>query len=267
MSLASILAYLEPEHAGSTLKLAALAAKALDAHIDALVVKPDPLDYIPVMGEAMTGDLVEQMMAQTEKAGAERATAVRAHFDAAMLTERAVFLEVIGREADIIAQEGRTRALTVLSCGSDRQAISAALFETGRPALLAPVQPMTSIGQRVAVFWSDSQEAARAVWGALPFLREARQVQVITVGDDPAASDSLDRIMGGLKNAGVQAVSKLIEPDNDVDSALLVDAAAAMDADLIVMGAYSHSRLQEFVFGGVTHSVLDNLARPVFMAH
>lgn len=269
MALASILALIDPRHGEATLKAAALVGHALGAPIDAIVIKPDPRDSIPAIGEAMTGDLVEQVMAQAEKAGAERALAARTIFDAAALDDQATFLEVVGREEAVIAREGRARALTLLPCGGggETQAIGAALFETGRPALIAPLHAVSSIGKRAVIFWKDSQEAARAIWEATPILRQADQVRIVTVGDDLAASQSLDRMAAGLARAGIPAERKLIEPGNGDDSARLIDDAAEMDADLIVMGAYSHSRLRELVFGGVTLDILDNLARPVFMAH
>lgn len=272
MSLPTILALVDPAHGAATLKLAGLASGVLGAAVDAVVIKPDPRDAIPAIGEAMTGDLVAQVMASAEAAGNERAVVARALFDAQPPGENAAFVEATGREDSVIAREGRARAMTVLPCGGvrdgDTQAIGAALFETGRPTLIAPLHEAQSVGKRVAIFWKDSQEAAKAVWAAIPFLRQAEVVKVFTVGDDAVSSAALDRIVAGLHRAGVSAAeANLIGPDRSADSDQLVDAAAAMDADLIVMGAYSHSRLQELVFGGVTQDMLESLARPVLMAH
>lgn len=271
MSLATILALVDPKHGAATLNLAALAAKALDAPIDAIVIKPDPVDSIPAIGEAMTGDLVEQFMAETERAGNELATAARSVFDAAKLGDGAAFKDVVGREGNVIAREGRAHAMTVLPCGGitsgDTAAIGSALFETGRPTLIAPLQMTSSVGTRIAIFWKDNEEAAKAVWSALPFLYQADEVRIFTVGDGLSEAESLERIVGGLARAGIQAEGLLIDPEKGADSVLLIDAAAEMDADLIVMGAYSHNRLQELIFGGVTLDMLDGLARPVFMAH
>lgn len=271
MSLSTVLALIDPEHGAATLKLAALASETLGAPVDGIVVKPDPRDSIPAIGEAMTGDLVAQVMQETERAGADMATKSRGLFDAAGLGEAARFFEATGRVETVVAQEGRTRAMTVLPCGGvgegDTRAIGAALFDTGRPTLIAPLHEVKSVGKRAAVFWKDSQEAANAVWSAVPFLRTADEVTLFTVGDDLAAAKALERLADGLARAGVKADSKLIEPGPGGDSAQLVDAASEMDADLIVMGAYSHSRLQELIFGGVTQDMLDSLARPVLMAH
>ena len=271
MSLATILALVEPKHGDATLRLAALAAEALAAPLDVMVIKPDPRDAVPAVGVAITADFVEQVMAQAEKAGAERAKVSRAIYDAAGLGDQARFIEAVGREEAVIAAEAKVRALTVLPCGGvgagDTEAIGAALFETGRPVLVAPSFPVRSFRTRVAIFWKESPEAAKAVWSALPLLRQAEEVRVFTVGDDAASSASQQRLLGGLTRAGVSAEATLLEPGDEPDGDLLIGSAANMDADLVVMGAYSHSRLRELVFGGVTISILDGLPRPVFMAH
>lgn len=271
MSLPTVLALFDATHGAATLKLAALAGKALSAPIDALLVNPDPREAIPMIGEAVSGDLVSQVMDNAEAANAERAKNAKAVFEAADLGSTATYKAVAGNAETIIAREGRVRALTMLSCdhatGDRSGAIGAALFETGRPILIAPHNPVESLGKRIAIFWKESPEAAKAVWAAIPFLRQADQVKVFSVGDDAPTKASLERIGAGLKRATIAAETVLINPKGADDSQKLIDAANDMNADMIVMGAYSHSRLQEFIFGGVTRDVLDGLARPVFMAH
>jgi len=271
MSLPVILALVDPANGAATLKLAGLASDILNAAVDAIVIKPDPRDSIPAIAEAMTGDMITQIMASTEAAGAERAVAVRALYDAAPPGKTAAFIEVVGREDFVIASEGRARALTVLPSSDTRDgdtlAIGAALFETGRPALIAPPQAVESVGKRVAIFWKDSKEAAAAVWASVPFLRQAELVKVLTVGDDAMSAASLERIGAGLLRAGVITEREMISPKGGIDTDLLVDAATSMDADLIVMGAYSRSRIREQIFGGVTQDMLETLARPVLMSH
>lgn len=271
MSLPVILALIDPANGAATLKLAGLASDALDAAVDAIVIKPDPRDSIPAIAEAMTGDMITQIMASAETMGTDRAAKARALFEANPPGKNAAFIETVGREDSIIAREGRTRALTVLpasnSSDGETLAIGAALLETGRPALIAPPHAVESVGKRVAIFWKDSKEAAAAVWAAAPFLRQAELVKVFTVGNDAASTAALDRIGAGLKRAGVSAELEAINPKSGMDVDLLAEAARSMNADLIVMGAYSRSRLREQIFGGVTQEMLETLARPVLMAH
>ena len=271
MSLATVLAVFDPIHGPATLKLAELVSERLGAPVDALVINPDPREAIPMIGDAISGDIVTQVIDTAEAANQEREVVAKALFDAAPPGEAATFAAATGHESTIIAREGRAHGLTLLSCAGaaeDRGSIiSAALFETGRPVLLAPLQSVETVGKRIAIFWKECPEAAKAVWASIPFLRQADEVTVFTVGDDRASETALDRIGAGLKRAGIDVKTQMLGPKASDDSARLIDAANDMDADLIIMGAYSHSRLQEFVFGGVTREILDGLARPVFLAH
>lgn len=271
MSLATILAVFDPEHGPATLKLAKLAGERLAAPVDAIVINPDPHEAIPMIGDAISGEIVTHVIATAEAANQEREVVAKTVFDAAALSDNATFAAATGYESTIVSCEGRTRGLTLLSGASAAEGrssvISAALFETGRPVLLAPLQPVETVGKRVAIFWKECPEAAKAVWAAIPFLRQADDVKIFSVGDDKPSQVALERIGAGLIRAGINVKTEMLSPGKGADASCLIDAAGEMEADLIVMGAYSHSRLQEFIFGGVTREILDGLARPVFMAH
>jgi len=271
MSLSSILALVDAAHGAATLKVAGLASAALGAPVDALVVKRDPRDAIPMVGEGLSGDLVQQIMDSAEADANAAAAAAKKVFDGWPPHVDASLTEIVGRTADVIGRVGRVHGLTVLPCGgasdSVTEAIDAALFTTGRPTLVAPLHEVQSVGTRCAIFWNDSAESARAVWGGLPFLRLAKQVTAFAVNEDFDGDDALGRLVDGLGRAGVKATAQAIEPDGSGAASQLIDAAAAMDADLVLMGAFTHSRLRELVLGGVTQSMLEGLARPTLLAH
>ena len=113
------------------------------------------------------------------------------------------------------------------------------------------------------VAWNGSREAARAVKDALPFLVDAEAVTVVAAGEDAAAS--LEPITALLKRHGAPVTAKQIEPGSGAGATLL-DAAAAERADLLVMGAYGHSRLREIVLGGATREVLRGARIPVLLS-
>lgn len=271
MSLSSILALIDARHGAATLKVAGLASATVGAPVNALIVKRDARDAIPMVGEGLSGDLVQQIMDSAEADANEAAAAAKAVFDKWPATAQTTLTEVTGRVGDVLANIGRVHGLSVLPCGGldqgNTEAIDAALFRTGRPALVAPLHEVDSVGKRAAIFWNDSPEAAKAVWGAIPFLRAAETVTAFTVGDDTDVDAALQRLVAGLARAGVEADAVTIAPDSNGAPAQLVDAAAAMDSDLVVMGAFTHSRLRELVLGGVTQNMLESLARPTFMAH
>lgn len=145
--------------------------------------------------------------------------------------------------------------------------VEAILLEVGRPALLALGRAHEQLGDRVAVFWRCTPPTSHAVAAAMPFLKEAKAVSLICVGesnDDPSvgrAKDWLERHDVNVK------VDRRRVAEGSTVGATLVGAAGKFEADMIVMGAYGHSRLREWVLGSVTRHVLQNAERPVLTCH
>ena len=119
------------------------------------------------------------------------------------------------------------------------------------------------------VCWDGSRAATRAIADAMPFLEKAKQVEVVVVGNKPPKSDEVPGADLGqhLARHGVKVdVKRITSPDIDVASTIL-SYAADSSADMIVMGGYGHSRLREFVLGGVTRGILESMTVPVLMSH
>jgi nucleotide-binding universal stress UspA family protein len=125
------------------------------------------------------------------------------------------------------------------------------------------------VGRRALIAWNGRREAARAVHDALPLLTDAEQTVVLTVGAEPsdAEADPAAEILRhlGRHDLPVRAAHE-VETDLDIAD-ILLNRAAESGADLLVMGAYGHSRLREFVLGGATRSILRQMTLPVLMAH
>jgi nucleotide-binding universal stress UspA family protein len=158
------------------------------------------------------------------------------------------------------------------SSGAGIAVAAGALLGAGRPVLVVPYAgKIVRFGETVLVGWKSSREASRAVHDALPLLRQARSVTILAInpeqgiggdGDVPAADIALHLARHGVKAAAAHTVAKEI-PEGDA----LLNYADDIGADLIVAGAYGHSRLQEFVFGGVTRSLLTTMTVPVLLSH
>lgn len=141
-------------------------------------------------------------------------------------------------------------------------------LSVGRPVLVVPYAGgFSHIGERVLIAWNGSREATRAVSDALPLLKRAKQVTVLVInadrdahGEIPGADITWYLARHGVEAQVMQAVSE------DVGE-LLLSRAADLSADLLVMGAYGHSRLKEMVLGGVTRTVLKSMTLPVLMSH
>jgi nucleotide-binding universal stress UspA family protein len=181
--------------------------------------------------------------------------------DAAVVQARYADLIVLGQLDPADAQSG------VNSPSPEDVALS-----VGRPALVIPyVGSYSAIGHRVLVAWDASREATRAVNDAIPLLATAATVTVLTVdpaigptghGDTPGVDIALH-----LARHGVNAqVEKTVSGGVGIGDVLL-SCANDLGADLLVMGAYGHSRVRELVLGGVTRTVLTSMTLPVFMSH
>lgn len=147
--------------------------------------------------------------------------------------------------------------------------VESVLVSSGKPALVLPfIGAPSTIGETVVVAWKPTREAARAVSAALPLLQRAAQVHVLSWSDEDEAVGgeglSLD---GYLQLQGVKAVwhREIQEPDRLGE--VLLSRAFDLEADLLVMGCYGHSRAREWVLGGASRTVLRSMTLPVLLAH
>lgn len=171
----------------------------------------------------------------------------------------------LGSPTQLIALNARAADLIILGCPGPEPTDShrttdhgTLLLSAGRPGLIAPLdfQPVEADG--VLIAWKDTREARRAVADALPFLTSASRVRVATLEDNDltAARQSADDVVKYLGRHGVRATAEAIDVGGADKSEALVQIAAEMGADLIISGAYGHSRIREWAFGGVTRSLL-----------
>jgi nucleotide-binding universal stress UspA family protein len=146
----------------------------------------------------------------------------------------------------------------------------AALFESGRPVIVVPyIQKDLFKLDRVMVCWDGSRTAARALADAMPLLEFAKAVEVVIVGNGhkKGEQDPGPAVVQHLAHHGLKAEIKHVPgAESDVASTLLSHAADS-SADLMVMGGYGHSRLREFILGGVTRGILGTMTVPVLMSH
>lgn len=266
----------------------------LGAHVDVLHVRSDPKDTIPLLGEGMSVSMIEDMIQITEKEGGDKAAKGRQVFDG--LVERlslatatepgapgptAAWSEEIGRDDEITARRGRLADLIVVarptktSDVSSTLTLNAALFDTGRPVLVAP--PGGGAGGKgggdhdfsghVAISWNGSAQSARAVGSALGLIAAAAKVTVMTAASDRTSAARGPELAAYLEWHGIQPETRTFTADGrSIGSALLAECAAA-GVDLLVMGAYTHSRMRQLILGGVTRHVLEEASIPLFMAH
>jgi nucleotide-binding universal stress UspA family protein len=269
----------------AALATALIIARLWDAHILALHVRADSRDVAPLAGEGLSGAMIEEMMSATEKESGERARAVRALFDdfvhrealtvreplAGMTGASISFATMTGREEDLVAQQARLADLVVVAhpeAGEDvssSDALHAALFESGRPVVIAPQIPPPSVGRRICVAWNGTAESASAVYAALPWLQRAEAVRVLSADEYQRRGPEAPELLEYLALHGIEAERATFRPIEREVGAGLLAAAGEFGADLVAMGAYSHSRLRQLILGGVTRHVLENAQLPIMM--
>jgi nucleotide-binding universal stress UspA family protein len=151
----------------------------------------------------------------------------------------------------------------------DRGLIEHMLFESGRPLIVVPPGRDVFSSARVIVAWDGSAKAARAMNDALPFLRAAEQVEVVTVSGEKDLSTSLPgaEVAPHLVRHGVNVSVVELEVENGDVTETLRRRAILSRADMIVMGAFVHSRLRQMVLGGVTQSLLKSCPVPLLLSH
>jgi nucleotide-binding universal stress UspA family protein len=251
-----------------------------DAHLDALVLGVDRTQ----VGYSYVGSGAVLIAAAMERAEEDARTAEKALTQALAAQPPGLRVAVdtavtqLGALTDVVAARARYTDLVVLPLPygdtrgvEDEAVIEAALFEGMAPVLVVPEKGMPAAEpRRVVLAWNQSREALVAARRALPFLRRAETVSIVVIDPPPHGPERSDP--GGLLcqmlvrhgvNAEVTVLARTLPRVSDVLTRHLRDTAA----DLLVMGAYGHSRFREAILGGATRDMLEHAEVPVFLAH
>jgi nucleotide-binding universal stress UspA family protein len=249
-------------------------AREFGSSVTGIAFAFDPI--IPVSGpfDAVPGDIIEEMIARSEaearenSLGFERQAKARG-IDVTVKTTRAGFRE----SEDEFAESARSFDLAIApQCSADDAGLpnfaEMALFQSGRPVIVVPFIHHGEFSlKRVMVCWDGSRAAARSISDAWPLLERAASIHIVTVGNKEKTSAIQQRLGEHFSNHGLSAqLESLSGEDIDAGNAIL-SHAADIGADLIVMGGYGHSKLREWVLGGVTHLVLQTMTIPVLVSH
>jgi nucleotide-binding universal stress UspA family protein len=269
------------------LEAAQILAARFSAHMEVLHAQLDPRDAVPFLGEGASGALIQQIMEAAQRDSSTRTTRARASFEAwrqrhsVPLAAPGVasgptvsWREDVGAEDEVVGRRGRLADLIVVRQPSSEGNIvptvsfEAALLDTGRPVIAVPgAGTAARMGEGpVLVAWNGSVESGRAIWAAMPLLATAPRVSILSVLEDDKAADG-GKVVEYLAWHGVKAdLLPTTRKQSNVGAQILAEATA-LNAGLLVMGAYTRSRLRRMVFGGVTEHVLTNAKIPAFMMH
>lgn len=277
MEFKNILVHVDgTERAAARVHLAANLAAGSDAQVTGTFVIPDPYAGAYMAGGYIPVEIFEQQRDEARKASEAAATVFED-----IVSKAGVHSEWRVEEGDVasvLARHARYSDLVVVGKGDPEDLVRFPNPELGgdlamtggRPVLVVPnAGNFDVVGKRVMVCWNASREAARAVQDAMPILEKADKVTVLAVnpsrsdhGDIPGADIALHLARHGIKAEATATSADGIE----VADAILA-RASDLGVDLIVSGAFGHSRTREWVFGGVTESLMRNMTVPTMMSH
>jgi len=267
------------ERAAERIKLAANIAASRDAHVTGVFAIPDP--YMPALmaGGYVPADIFDELRQEAAAESAKAEQVFKKETEAAGV--HAEWRVEEGAVSGVVSRHARYADLSIVGKGDyddpvnfPHPELSADLMMTsGRPVLVVPnAGHYESVGARILVCWNASREATRAVNDAMPFLQAAEKVTVLAVnphkpsggdhGDTPSADIALHLARHGVNAEAASTVSAGIEVADTI-----LARASDLGVDMIVSGAYGHSRTREWVFGGVTESLLRNTTVPTLLSH
>jgi nucleotide-binding universal stress UspA family protein len=270
----------------AVLETARLIARRFDSYMEGFAVHPAIADFVAVDPlssltmpqtaehdaeiERHTHALFEAFMAANDVPRAAPpipgANQPPAHYSYGWLrptVEHDAFIGSYGRLFDlmVLGRPGR------LAQNPRMPPLETALFESGHPVLIAPATPPTTLGRNVLVAWNGSTEQARTNAFALPLLREAEQVTVLSVEGGMTPGPNGEEVALHLRMNGVPAKAVTASPGTRTTGETILEHAASLGCDLLVKGAYTQSRLRQMMFGGTTRHILASATLPVLMAH
>ena len=282
----------------AAIEIALMVAKAVTGHVEGLYIEtPAPITLragrlggyqtTRDVGLAPAAQLAQEEFARAAEARERAAERARAEFqricaahgvpicapDASDPVPSASWRQTEGSYASAVTMRAPAYDVMVVPNPSTttpaREIAEHTLLETGRPVLLSPARPEPDPSSSAMIAWFPSLQAWRAVAAAVPLMATARQVEIVSVGEDEAAvAESRADVIRYLGWHGIAATARQVKPlSRNIGDTLLHEASEA-GIGMLVMGAYSHSRVRELLLGGVTRHVLSNVAvTPVFMAH
>lgn len=266
---------------------ALILAKRFKAHVVGLHIKGNPLGKLPFFEESLALRGINREFEDLRRNVWHTEEAARSQFETSRLRHDVPIAEVPGpdpgttasfqivarRSANTLSEAARVFDLVVMAATratteeDGLQSLKGVLIDSGRPVLMTPEILPATLGDNIFLAWNRSTQSARAVAAASTFIDTASQVTIGYVGTGAKSGPAPEELARSLIWRGVEVELHHIEPEGTSVGALLLQHVEELGSDLLVMGAYSHSRVRELILGGVTQHVLRNASVPVLMVH
>lgn len=290
MTVKHVLSYIEGlPHDECTMETAERLSKHFDATIEAFHVKLDAHDTIPFVGQGISAPVVEQIITSIEAEGKDISKKALKHVNEFLEKHKELTLiksdkekqhtnEILwtqkkGRATEILPEYARLSDLVVMSQISTlneemtKLVAEEVVRESARPVLFAVQDVPKYIGKNIVFYWNGSRESARILSAALPFLSKANKVTLMTSTECEEIGLGSALVLKALARHNVKAEVIKFNEDGERLAESILDKATELGTDLIVMGAYTHSKLRQWVMGSMTDYVLKNTTLPLLVIH
>jgi nucleotide-binding universal stress UspA family protein len=267
-------------------------ARKFDCYCEVLFIRPEPAQALPYLEDASPGIVMREIVDSANQAVDAASTTLMAAFDQAAMdanveivdgkpTAEQVctkFIEIEGDTIEVAVRRSRLADLVIFVVGEAQAQVGisavlmAVLMRSARPVLIIPrTEYVGDVGHKISIAWDGSSESANAVRSALPFLHAAASVKILNVQEsieEQGVRTDITHALGDyLGLHSITSAETIIDPRGKSIGSTILEQATQDGTDLLIMGAYGHSRVRELILGGVTQYLLEHTTIPTLMAH
>ncbi|MCW8885173.1 MAG: universal stress protein [Motiliproteus sp.] len=253
------------------------------AHLEVLHAQVSPKQFLPEDVIGMPQQLIQQLDAVAGKYAEEESEELQKMFSeycqqnqVAVSSQTvegsttACWREVVGLRSEQVAERGKVADMIIIpqsKSGNPTSTFEAAIMRSGKPVMLVPRVMTEFKADRVLIAWNGSTESARAVTASLPILERASNVMIATSLKSADRKPDAKALQAYLEHYDIETTIEPFDSYHRITGEALIEHAGNLGADLMVMGAFTHRRVHEQIFGGVTRYMMANMKIPVLMMH
>ncbi len=256
-----------------------------DAHLEVMHAQISPRRFIPddAVARHMPHKLLHELEVLADKYSVTESSELQEMFvtlceqqgvlssEASVVDKpTAYWKEIVGLRSELVGERGKVSDLIIVPqprSGNPTSTFEAAIMRSGKPVLLVPRTMTGFSAERVLIAWNGSTEGGRAVTHALPVLQQAKEVVVATSHSSAYRKPGADELIEYLARHNINAVANRFDSGRQSAGEALLALGQSLGSDMLVMGAFTHRRVHEQIFGGVTRHMVGHAKIPVWMMH
>ncbi len=256
-----------------------------DAHLEVMHAQISPRRFIPddAVARHMPHKLLHELEVLADKYSVTESSELQEMFvtlceqqgvlpsEASVVDKpTAYWKEIVGLRSELVGERGKVSDLIIVPqprSGNPTSTFEAAIMRSGKPVLLVPRTMTGFSAERVLIAWNGSTEGGRAVTHSLPVLQQAKEVVVATSHSSAYRKPGADELIEYLARHNINAVANRFDSGRQSAGEALLALGQSLGSDMLVMGAFTHRRVHEQIFGGVTQHMVGHAKIPVWMMH